>query len=384
MTIRCHFHSRNVGDPDLEGILGGHDRIRAAVAQASPVFLDKLKTIDKARKLIHEAASQRAELVVFPESWIAAYPYWTRASLGVDDSKKYGDVIATFQDNAIRIPSEDTDRLCDAARESKIHVAIGCNELSDLPGSRTIYNTLLFIDDEGRILGKHRKLMPTHEERLVWGMGDGSDLQIYPTKIGRLGGLICWENHMILARAALVMKGEELHAAVWPGSWYTTTRLIEADKEGKYCDAFPAIREHAFEAGAFVISAAPVIAKEEIPADFPYREQTDFDWACGGSAIVDPSGNFLVGPIFEKELILCADCEADSIKISKAFFDALGHYARFDVARLELREDRWVPFSKRKLASLKPNLVKLAEKYAIDPKKLEEIYKELIEGAEQD
>lgn len=225
--------------------------------------------------------------------------------------------------------------------------------------------------------------MPTHEERLVWGMGDGSDLQVYSTGIGRLGGLICWEHHMILARAALVMKGEELHAAVWPGSWYTTTRLIEADREGKYCDAFPAIREHAFEAGAFVISAAPVIQKKQIPTEFPYREKTNFDWACGGSAIVDPSGNYLAGPVFDEEKILCADCEADSIKISKAFFDALGHYARFDVARLDLREDGWTPFSQRKLDSLKPNLAKLADKYQIDRDRLKQAYKELMESAHQ-
>ena len=362
-----------------EALLGGHDKVRVAIAQVAPVFLDKRGTIKKAEQLISEAAANHANLIAFPETWIPTYPYWTSAALGEDDAKKYARVIIALQDNSIRIPSEDTAQLCDAARKHHVHVVMGCNELSDIPGSRTIYNTLIFIDDEGRILGKHRKLMPTLDERLVWGMGDGTDLQVYATKVGRIGGLICWENHMVLARAALIMKGEEFHVAVWPGSWYTDKRLSDSDKVGGYCDSFPAIREHAFEAGAFVISAAPVTTLDQVPADFPYREKMNIEWACGGSAVVDPTGNFVVGPVFNKETLVYADCEADSIKVAKAFFDALGHYSRFDVARLELREDHWSPFAQvsRRLSS--SDLKRLAKKHEVDENKLERIYKELTE-----
>jgi amidase/nitrilase len=362
-----------------EAPFGGHSKIRVAVAQVAPVFLDKHETIRKAKNLISEAASNHANLIVFPETWIPTYPYWTPAALGEDDAGKYAEVMATLQDNAIRIPSEDTTELCESARRHHVHVVIGCNELSNTPGSRTIYNTLVFINDEGELLGKHRKLMPTLDERLVWGMGDGTDLNVYPTNIGRIGGLICWENHMVLIRAALIMKGEEFHVAVWPGSWHTEKRLSDPDKDGKYCDSFPAIREHAFESGAFVISASAMMTPKDVPTEFPYREKMNMEWACGGSAVVDPMGNFIAGPIFNEETLLYADCQAQSIKIAKAMFDALGHYARFDVARLELRANEWGPFSETKRKLTSSELRQLAEKHGVDRTKLERIYEELIE-----
>ena len=361
-------------------LLGGRGKVKVAVVQAAPVFLDKHKTVEKARELMAEASSQSSDLIVFPEAWISAYPYWSPVALGEDDSYKYSRVISMFHDNSIHIPGEETERLCDAARKHHLHVVIGCNELSDIPGSRTIYNTLLFLDDEGQILGKHRKLIPTHEERLIWGMGDGSDLDVYPTKIGRIGGLICWENHMPLTRAAMIMKGEEFHVAVWPGSWHTGKRLSEPDTEGRYCDLFPAIREHAFEAGAFVISVSPNISRDEIPSDFPYRNSMNIDWACGGSAIVGPSGNYVVEPTFGPKPLITAECEADAIKVAKAFFDSLGHYARFDVARIHLRQERWQPFTRSTPQLTRQELAKLSTKHGVDIEKLEQIYNELLKS----
>jgi amidase/nitrilase len=380
-NFKTYMNNVSLESETMQTLFGGRERVRVAIAQAAPAYYDKDKTIDKARHLISEASSQRADFVVFPETWVSGYPYWILAALGEDNAHKYARVLAMLQDSSIQIPSEETEKLCDAARRHRVHVVIGCNELSDIPGSRTVYNTLLFIDDGGNILGKHRKLMPTHEERVVWGMGDGSDLRVYPTKIGRIGGLVCWENHMILARAAMIMKGEEFHVAAWPGSWRTNDRLYERDGEGKYCDLFPAIREHAFEAGAFVVSACPIITPDQVPSDFPYREQMlpTLAQACGGSAIVDPFGNFLVDPVFDKESLIFAECEADSIKVAKTFFDSLGHYARFDVFRLDLREDGWRPFSDGKRLLPQPNLKKLAEKYEIDADKLEQIFVELNE-----
>jgi len=367
--------------------LGGFERVRVAIAQAAPVFLDKVETVKKAKNLISEAASNHAQLIVFPETWIPTYPYWTPAALGENDAKKYMQIMAKLQDNSVRIPSEDTAELCVAARKHHIHVVMGCNELGgdgDVPSSRTIYNSLLFIDGEGTLLGRHRKLMPTLDERLVWGQGDGTDLNVYPTKIGRIGGLICWENHMVLVRAAMILKGEEFHVAVWPGSWVTDKHLSDPDRDGGSCDLFPAIREHAFEAGAFVVSAVPMITPEQVPAEIPYREKMlmNIEQACGGSAVVDPLGNYIAGPTFNKEALLYADCEAESIKYAKVFFDALGHYARFDVAKLDMRAGGQSPFAetREKLRKLTASELRLlSEKYEIDQTKLEQIYEELTD-----
>ena len=367
--------------------LGGLEKVRVAIAQAAPVFLNKKETIKKAKNLISEASANHADLIVFPEAWIPTYPYWTPAALGENDAKKYMQIMAALQDNSVRVPSEDTQELCEAARSHHIHVVIGCNELGgdgDMPTSRTIYNSLLFIDDEGTLLGRHRKLMPTLDERLVWGQGDGTDLNVYPTKIGRIGGLICWENHMVLVRAAMILKGEEFHVAVWPGSWVTDKHLSDPDRDGRYCDLYPAIREHAFEAGAFVVSAVPIITPQQIPVELPLREKMlmNTEQACGGSAVVDPLGNYISGPTFNKEALLYADCKAESIKYAKAFFDSLGHYARFDVARLDVRADRRSPFSeeRRKIRSLTASeLRQLADKYEVDQEKLEQIYKDITD-----
>lgn len=359
----------------------GNQRVKVAIAQASPVYYDKKKTIDKARKIIADASGQGAKIIVFPETWISGYPYWILPAHESYDSKLYGRALSLLQDSSIMLPSEDLDRLRDAARENHILVVAGCNELSDIPGSRTVYNSIIFIDEEGKFLGRHRKLMPTYEERLVWGMGDGSDLNVYSTSIGRLGGLVCWENHMILARAAMLMKGEELHAALWPNRWRLEGAIFGKEKNpGQDCDLYPAIREHAFEAGAFVISALPALRRQDIPSEFPYAQILErfIESATGGSAIVDPSGNYIVEPSFGEEKLITAECDADTIKVSKAFFDSLGHYARFDVMRLDLREKGWEPFSKPNANRLsQSDLKRLAQKYDVDSDKLVRFYEEI-------
>ncbi|MDA4111383.1 MAG: carbon-nitrogen hydrolase family protein [Thaumarchaeota archaeon] len=369
----------------MQKLLGGHQRVKVAIAQAAPVYYNKEKTIQKAGSLISEASSRGSKLVVFPESWISGYPYWILPGHKDYDSRKFGKALSMLQDSSMQIPSEDAERLCDFARSNKINLVMGCNEMSDLPGSRTIYNSLLFISDEGKFLGKHRKLIPTYEERLVWGMGDGSDLQVYETSVGRIGGLVCWENHMIMARAALIMKGEEFHIASWPGSWRVDGVEFSPDREGKYCDLFPAIREHAFEAGCFVISALPTITADDIPEEFPYHKEMipSLEQAYGGSAIVGPDGNYLVGPAFGTESIVTGDCDADSIKVAKALFDSLGHYARFDVARLEISATPLTPFSAphKKRSLTQSELRTIAEKREISIEKVEKIYEEINDAA---
>lgn len=190
-----------------------YPRFRAAAVQAAPVFLDKEATIEKACRLIKEAADNGANLIVFPEAYIPTYPYWPKEIRG--RSPGYRAFVKLFK-NSVEIPSRDTDILCEAARKAAAYVVMGLNERDkELKG--TLYNTCLFIDKTGRIMGKHRKLMPTYGERCVWGLGDGSDLKVFDTDYGRMGGLICGEHFMTLSRFALFAKGEQIHVAQWPG-----------------------------------------------------------------------------------------------------------------------------------------------------------------------
>lgn len=232
--------------------------------------------------------------------------------------------------------------LAEAARDAGVYVVMGCNELDSRPGVETIYNTLLFIGRDGRLLGRHRKLMPTFTERMFWGFGDGSDLVVFDTDIGRIGGLICGEHLMTTTRAAMIAQGEHIHISVFPGSFvlHTGPRLQEPDN-AKYFWGHFSTRAHAMEAGCFVICGCNYTNPDDVPADFPYRGRMNIDWANGGSAIWSPLGVPLVEPQFGEQLIY-AELNAAMIKVTKAIVDSIGHYARPDVLRLMVRRnDRW-------------------------------------------
>jgi nitrilase len=315
-------------------VLGGRSRVKVAVVQTPPVFLDRERSIEKACTKIAEAAAHGAELIVFGETWLAGYPYWDEgwgSELG-----KWLPVRVRFYDNALIIPSEDTERLCDAAARANAHVVIGCNELDSRPGVHTIYNTILFIERSGKILGQHRKTVPTFVERAVWGNGDGSDLVSYETDIGRIGGLICGEHLMTLVRARMIEQGEDFHVAVFPGAFsiHTGPRLEEADTEGKFFWGHTSTRAHALEAGCFALSACGYFTQQDVPPDFPLADKLHFSYAQGGSQIVAPLGIPLVPPT-PGDTIIYADCEADMIKVWKALVDTVGHYARPDIVRLQ-------------------------------------------------
>ena len=297
-------------------VLGGHESVKIAVAQVPSAFLDRKKTIARACAVIREAAQNGAALVVFPEVWVSGYPFWSE---GWDSQiPAWIDARMRFREAALVIPSDDTDRLSQAAREANIYVAIGCNELDARPEVETIYNTLLFIGRDGKLIGRHRKLQPTFCERLFWGQGDGSDLFVLDTDIGRIGGLICGENLMTLARAAMIAQGEHIHIAVYPGAFalHTGPRLQEADKEGLFW-GHAATRAHAIEAGAFVVCACGTHAEDDVPDDFPYKGRMNTDWAHGGSSIIAPLAVPLVGPDYGSHIIY-ADCQAAMIKATKA------------------------------------------------------------------
>jgi len=367
--------------------LGGRDSVKVAVVQASPVFMDRERTVEKACALIREAGRNRAELVAFSEAFIPVYPaYYT---VGYETpAHEWTDYMIALQDNSISIPGEDTRALGEAAKEAGAYVVMGCNELDDRPGSRTVYNTLLFIGKNGEVIGRHRKTMPTYTERLYWGKGDGSDIRVFDTDIGRIGGLICWENHMTLLRAAMIHRGEDFHIAVWPGNWKRgTDSLLDPDTSpgGAMCNLQSLIKVHAFEAGAFVLSGCGYLDSDDFPEKWHYIRDGDhinYEWACGGSSIVNPAGRYLAEPNFEKDAILYAECHANQIKAVKAVFDSLGHYSRWDIARLELRSEAWgpeVPMRDNQALAELPNgeLRRISEKYEIGIDNLEALLEEL-------
>lgn len=300
---------------------------RVAVVQAAPVLFDREATIEKAVGLIGEAADAGARLIVFPEAFVPAYPRGLSFGALVGSRSDEGRrLFARYFNNAVEIPSPATDRLCQAAREAGVWVAIGVIERDRIGG--TLYCTLLYIGPDGAILGKHRKLKPTASERLIWGEGDGSTLPVFDTEIGRIGGLICWENYMPLARTDLYGKGVEIYLAP------------TADAR----DAWQATMQHvALEGRCFVLACNQYVTKSMYPTDLGPEALSDLEQApevmChGGSAIVSPLGSYLAGPLYGEEGILYADLDRDDLAASRFDFDPVGHYARPDVFRFAVNE----------------------------------------------
>ncbi len=291
---------------------------KVAAVQVAPVFLNKVATIDKVYDLTIEAGKEGASLVVFPEAFVSGYPDWVWVLPPVQKAlinELYKELLA----NAITIPDQSTERMCEAAREAGVHLTIGVNERNSEASNSSIFNTLLYIGPDGKILGKHRKLIPTGGERLMWSQGGGDTLVSFDTSIGRLGGLLCWENFMPLARNAMYNAGVQVYVApTWDSSeaWQIAMRYI------------------AREGGMFVISCAPCMKSSDIPDRYEFKKlyPEDREWINkGNSCIVDPSGKILAGPLEATQSILYADIDLSSIPEQKWLFDVSGHYARPDV-----------------------------------------------------
>jgi len=301
--------------------------IVAAAVQATPVFLDRAATVARAVALIEEAASHGARLVLFPEAFVPGYPdwVWRAPPWGGGTARLFERLV----DQAVTVPGPDVDALAAAARRVDAYVAIGLNERE--PHGSTVYNSLLYLGPDGSVLGVHRKLMPTGGERLVWGFGDGSGLVTFDTPAGRVGGLICWENYMPLARAALFARGTEIYLApTWDNSdvWVPTLRHIA--KEGR----------------CYVVGTNSYLRGSDVPAQelgVPDLYGGEDDWMSRGNAcIVGPDGEILAGPLVERPGILYAELDPGTVRRSRLQFDACGHYARPDVFRLDV-DDRPKP-----------------------------------------
>ena len=313
-------------------ILGGRKSVKVAIPQFPPVWMDLQKSVERACGLIREAGREGAELVAFSESWLPGYPYWTE---GWDsDLEKWSAARLIWYENSISIPSEELDALVDAARSANTYVVMACNERDGRPGTATVYNTLLFIGREGKLIGKHRKLVPVGLERLFYGRGDSRDVAVFETDIGRVGGLICSENTMTAVRAALIAMGEDIHVAPWGGnfSFHTGPRIHEADRDGLFY-GHAVSRCHAVEAAAFVVEPVAIMDEAHVPPDFPMRERMNFSYSQGDSSVIGPLGVPIAGPV-EGQKMIYATLESDHLKLKRAVVDTVGHYGRPDVVQV--------------------------------------------------
>jgi nitrilase len=292
-----------------------------AVVQAAPIVFDREASTEKACQLIHQAAMQGATLAAFGETWLPGYPFFVYSGF----SELWWKTAAEYLANAVEIPSPTTDALCAAAGRAGIDVVIGVAELDRRTGG-TVYCTLLFISRDGEILGRHRKLKPTHAERTIWGEGDGSGLRVYERPYGRISGLCCWEHNMVLPGYTLMAQGTQIHIAAWPSG----NKEPPAAPIPLWSRHLLLSRAFASQAGCYVIAAGALRLREHVPER--YREFLHYD-DTGESYIIDPRGEIIAGPA-EGETILLAHGSLENVLAAKAACDVAGHYSRPDVFRL--------------------------------------------------
>lgn len=295
------------------------DTFLAGAAQVAPAYLDLDGSLAIAEHWIADAGARGVKLLVFPETWLPGYPFWLDESpqMGLWDHAPTKAVFRRLFENSVAVPSPATARLGAAARAAGVNVVMGVNECD----GGTLYNTIVYISERGDLLGKHRKLIPTYTERMVWGRGDGRTLTVVDTPVGRVGGLVCWEHWMPLARQAMHDQRELVHAAQWP----TVKEML-----------LIASRAYAFEGRCYVIACGTVLRREHLPDDLDLLNTLagDGPWMQGGSAIIGPDGSLLAGPAGNQEVLLTADIEPGRVLEELMALDVSGHYARPDVFTL--------------------------------------------------
>ena len=318
------------------------DILTIAIAQIAPVYLDKNRTIAKIKNAMSEAALQKAKLVCFGETILPGYPFWLEHTEGAKfNNKIQKEIFSFYLQQAVSIADGDLQPVCDLAKQLKIAVYIGVAERANDRGGHTIYCSLVYIDACGNIQSVHRKLMPTYEERLVWGIGDGNGLKVHSLEGFTVGGLNCWENWMPLARTSLYAQGENLHVAVWPGNLYNTQELT---------------KHIARENRMYVLSVSGLMRKKDIGNTMPDADlfKANFPaWlANGGSCIATPDGTWLIEPIINKEIVQTATINLAEVRKERQNFDPSGHYARPDVFSLSVNTER------QKLVTFSEGIVK--------------------------
>ena len=303
-----------------------------AIVQTAPVFLDKTKTIELAVSRIEEAASKGAELVVFGEAFIPGYPAWIwrlRPGTDWDISEQLHERLLN---NAVDMDSDDLDPLFEAAKKHRLSVVCGINERDNQLSRSTLYNSVVVIGPDGDLLNKHRKLMPTNPERMVWGFGDAAGLKVVDSPAGRIGTLICWENYMPLARYALYSQGVELYIA-------------QTNDSGD--DWISSLQHIAREGGCWVIGCGNYLQVSDLPDDFPDKDklypEADEWLNPGDSVVIAPGGHLLAGPLRQQEGLLLCDIDLSKAAIAKRAMDVTGHYSRPDIFKLQTNTEAQSP-----------------------------------------
>ena len=304
--------------------------LRVGIAQIAPVWLERDATLDKVIETVDQAAPAGCALVVFAEAFVPGYPFWLEHTGGARfDEPLQKALFARYAEQAVDIDRGDLSGVCAAARRHGIGIYLGLVERPRDRGGHSLYAALVYIDATGRIGSVQRKLVPTHEERLVWGQGDGHGLRTHTLGPFTVGGLNCWENWMPLARAALYAEGEDLHVSVWPGNPRNTTDIA---------------RFIAQEGRCYAIAAAGLLTRDDVPRDVPEYgcviEQLPTTMAAGGSCIVAPCGDWVLEPVAGEVGLFTADLEQRVVLEARQNFDPSGHYSRPDVTQLRLDRSR--------------------------------------------
>lgn len=294
-----------------------------AAVQAAPVYLNLEKSLTRALELIAEAAKRRAQLVVFPEAWLPGYPAWldTCRDVAVWDHQPVKKLYSQLMAQSVTVPGRATEVLGEAARKHNLTLVMGVHErVTSGAGRGTLYNSILTFGPSGELLNVHRKLVPTFNERLIWGAGDGRGLRVVETPVGRIGGLICWEHWMPMARQRLHMEGEDIHLALWP----SVKEMYQI-----------ASRHYAFEGRCFVVSAGSIMRRSDLPAELEAAvdlgPESDEFILNGGSSVIGPDGMYVAGPSFGSEVIILARINLDRIREESLTLDVTGHFNRPDL-----------------------------------------------------
>ncbi len=304
-------------------------KMQVGLAQISPIWLDKIGTIEKIINSISEAGKLDCDLIVFGEAILPGYPFWIQYTNGASfDSEMQKEIHAFYAQQAIAIP-DDLQHIQRACKQNSIAAIVGTVERAIDRGAHSLYCTAVFIDGEGEIKSTHRKLVPTYEERLTWSPGDGHGLVINKIKSFSVGTLNCWENWMPLSRTALYAQGEDFHVALWPGSHRNTLDIT---------------RYIAQESRSYVASVSGILRKEHISTDIPHYEEIILNspsvMANGGSCLASPRGEWVIEPVVNIEKLIVAEIDHQIVFQERQNFDPSGHYARPDITRLVVNRER--------------------------------------------
>ncbi|MGE0131365.1 MAG: carbon-nitrogen hydrolase family protein [Blastocatellales bacterium] len=304
-----------------------------AAVQAAPYYMNLERSLARALDLIDEAARRRAQLVVFPESWLPGYPAWLDIcrDVAVWDHQPTKRVYAQLMENSVAVPSRETEALAAAARKHNLTLVMGLHErVNEGAGRGTLYNSILTFGPTGELLNIHRKLVPTFNERLIWAQGDGSGVRVVETPAGRVGGLICWEHWMPLVRQTLHVAGEDIHVALWP----SVKEMYQI-----------ASRHYAFEGRCFVVAAGGIMRRADLPREFEVAVDLGGDdneyILNGGSCVIGPDGQYVAGPAFCSEVIILAKINLERIREESLALDVTGHFNRPDIFDFRYKGSAW-------------------------------------------